>query len=127
MKIPDSLQYTKDHEWISIEDGVATVGITEFAQGELGDIVYVEVETLDEQLQISEVFGTVEAVKTVSDLFMPLSGTIIEFNQTLEDEPELINDDPYGKGWMIKIKLDTSSSETSQLLDAKSYKELIGA
>ncbi|MGB2305053.1 MAG: glycine cleavage system protein GcvH [Flavobacteriaceae bacterium] len=127
MKIPDSLQYTKDHEWISIEDGVATVGITEFAQGELGDIVYVEVETLDEQLQISEVFGTVEAVKTVSDLFMPLSGTIIEFNETLEDEPELINDDPYGKGWMIKIKLDTSSSETSELLDAKSYKELIGA
>lgn len=99
----------------------------EFAQGELGDIVYVEVETLDEQLQISEVFGTVEAVKTVSDLFMPLSGTIIEFNETLEDEPELINDDPYGKGWMIKIKLDTSSIETSELLDAKSYKELIGA
>ena len=127
MKIPDTLQYTKDHEWISIEDGVATVGITEFAQGELGDIVYVEVETLDEQLQISEVFGTVEAVKTVSDLFMPLSGTIIEFNETLEDEPELINDDPYGKGWMIKIKLDTSISETSELLDAKSYKELIGA
>ncbi len=127
MKIPDTLQYTKDHEWISIEDGVATVGITEFAQGELGDIVYVEVETLDEQLQISEVFGTVEAVKTVSDLFMPLSGMIIEFNETLEDEPELINDDPYGKGWMIKIKLDTSSSETSELLDAKSYKELIGA
>ena len=93
----------------------------------MGDIVYVEVETLDEQLQISEVFGTVEAVKTVSDLFMPLSGTIIDFNETLEDEPELINDDPYGKGWMIKIKLDTSSSETSELLDAKSYKELIGA
>ena len=127
MKIPDTLQYTKDHEWISIEDGVATVGITEFAQGELGDIVYVEVETLGEQLQISEVFGTVEAVKTVSDLFMPISGTIIKFNETLEDEPELINDDPYGKGWMIKIKLDTSSSETSELLDAKSYKELIGA
>ena len=127
MKIPDTLQYTKDHEWISIEDGVATVGITEFAQGELGDIVYVEVETLDEQLQISEVFGTVEAVKTVSDLFMPISGTIIKFNETLEDEPELINDDPYGKGWMIKIKLDTSSSETSELLDAKSYKEFIGA
>ena len=127
MKIPDTLQYTKDHEWISIEDGVATVGITEFAQGELGDIVYVEVETLDEQLQISEVFGTVEAVKTVSDLFMPISGTIIDFNEKLEDEPELINDDPYGKGWMIKIKLDTSSIETSELLDAKSYKELIGA
>ncbi|MBA22490.1 MAG: glycine cleavage system protein H [Flavobacteriales bacterium] len=127
MKIPDTLQYTKDHEWISIEDGVATVGITEFAQGELGDIVYVEVETLGEQLQISEVFGTVEAVKTVSDLFMPISGTIIKFNETLEDEPELINDDPYGKGWMIKIKLDTLSTETSELLDAKSYKELIGA
>jgi len=127
MKIPDKLQYTKDHEWISIENGVATVGITEFAQGELGDIVYVEVETLDEQLQISEVFGTVEAVKTVSDLFMPLSGTIIEFNNTLEDEPELINDDPYGKGWMIKIKLDPSSEEASALLDAESYKELIGA
>jgi len=127
MKIPDTLQYTKDHEWISIEDGVATVGITEFAQGELGDIVYVEVETLGEQLQISEVFGTVEAVKTVSDLFMPISGTIIKFNETLEDEPELINDYPYGKGWMIKIKLDTLSTETSELLDAKSYKELIGA
>jgi len=127
MKIPDKLQYTKDHEWISIENGVATVGITEFAQGELGDIVYVEVETLDEQLQISEVFGTVEAVKTVSDLFMPLSGTIIEFNNTLEDEPELINDDPYGKGWMIKIQLDPSSEEASALLDAESYKELIGA
>ena len=127
MKIPDTLQYTKDHEWISIENGIATVGITEFAQGELGDIVYVEVETLDEQLQISEVFGTVEAVKTVSDLFMPLSGTIIEFNATIEDEPELINDDPYGKGWMIKIKLDSSSEETGTLLDAESYKELIGA
>ena len=127
MKIPDTLQYTKDHEWISIENGIATVGITEFAQGELGDIVYVEVETLDEQLQISEVFGTVEAVKTVSDLFMPLSGTIIEFNATIEDEPELINDDPYGKGWMIKIQLDFSSEETGTLLDAESYKELIGA
>jgi len=127
MKIPDTLQYTKDHEWISIENGVATVGITEFAQGELGDIVYVEVETLDEQLQISEVFGTVEAVKTVSDLFMPLSGRIIEFNNTLEDEPELINDDPYGKGWVIKIQLDLLSEESGALLDAESYKELIGA
>ena len=126
MKIPDTLEYTKDHEWISIENGVATVGITEFAQRELGDIVYVEVETLDEQLQISEVFGTVEAVKTVSDLFIPLSGTIIKFNNKLEDEPELINDDPYGKGWMIKIQLDPSSEETSALLDAESYKELIG-
>jgi len=127
MNFPANLQYTKDHEWISIENGVATVGITEFAQGELGDIVYVEVETLDEQLQISEVFGTVEAVKTVSDLFMPLSGRIIEFNNALEDEPELINDDPYGKGWMIKIQLDLLSEESGALLDAESYKELIGA
>ena len=127
MEIKPELKYTKDHEWIKVEGNVATIGITDYAQGELGDIVYVEVETLGEQLQISEVFGTVEAVKTVSDLFMPISGTIIKFNETLEDEPELINDDPYGKGWMIKIKLDTLSTETSELLDAKSYKELIGA
>ena len=127
MNVPNDLKYTKDHEWVKIEGDTATVGVTDFAQGELGDIVYVEVETLGEQLQISEVFGTVEAVKTVSDLFMPISGTIIKFNETLEDEPELINDDPYGKGWMIKIKLDTLSTQTSELLDAKSYKELIGA
>ena len=126
MNTPDTLHYTKDHEWISIEDGIATVGVTDFAQSELGDIVYVEVETLDEQIEISKVFGTVEAVKTVSDLFMPLSGTIIEFNESLEDEPEMVNEDPYGKGWMIKIKLD-NPAEASELLDAAAYKELIGA
>ena len=126
MNTPDTLHYTKDHEWISIEDGIATVGVTDFAQSELGDIVYVEVETLDVQIGISEVFGTVEAVKTVSDLFMPLSGTIIEFNESLEDEPEMVNEDPYGKGWMIKIKLD-NPAEASELLDAAAYKELIGA
>ena len=126
MNTPDTLHYTKDHEWISIEDGIATVGITDFAQSELGDIVYVEVETLDEQIGITEVFGTVEAVKTVSDLFMPLSGTIIEFNESLEDEPEMVNKDPYGKGWMIKIKLD-NPAEASELLEAAAYKELIGA
>ena len=126
MNTPDTLHYTKDHEWISIEDGIATVGVTDFAQSELGDIVYVEVETLDEQIEISKVFGTVEAVKTVSDLFMPLSGTVIEFNESLEDEPEMVNEDPYGKGWMIKIKLD-NPGEASELLDAAAYKELIGA
>tara|TARA_B110000046_G_scaffold122170_1_gene128831 strand:+ start:58 stop:438 length:381 start_codon:yes stop_codon:yes gene_type:complete len=126
MNTPDTLHYTKDHEWISIKDGIATVGVTDFAQSELGDIVYVEVETLDEQIDVSEVFGTVEAVKTVSDLFMPLSGTIIEFNESLEDEPEMVNEDPYGKGWMIKIKLD-NPGEASELLDAAAYKELIGA
>ena len=126
MNTPDTFHYTKDHEWISIEDGIATVGITDFAQSELGDIVYVEVETLDEQIGITEVFGTVEAVKTVSDLFMPLSGTIIEFNESLEDEPEMVNEDPYGKGWMIKIKLD-NPAEASELLEAAAYKELIVA
>jgi glycine cleavage system H protein len=126
MNTPDTLHYTKDHEWISVEDGIATVGITDFAQSELGDIVYVEVETLDEQIGITEVFGTVEAVKTVSDLFMPLSGTIIEFNESLKDEPEMVNEDPYGKGWMIKIKLD-NPAEASELLEAAAYKELIGA
>jgi glycine cleavage system H protein len=126
MNTPANLNYTKDHEWISIEDGIATVGITDFAQGELGDIVYVEVETLDEKLEIAEVFGTVEAVKTVSDLFMPLSGSIIEFNESLEDEPELVNEDPYGKGWMIKIKLD-DAAQVNELLDSSAYNELIGA
>jgi glycine cleavage system H protein len=126
MNTPANLHYTKDHEWISIEDGIATVGITDFAQGELGDIVYVEVETLDEKLEISEVFGTVEAVKTVSDLFMPLSGSIIELNESLEDEPELVNEDPYGKGWMIKIKFD-DAAQVNELLDSSAYNELIGA
>ncbi len=126
MNIPSELKYTKDHEWIRIEGDIATVGITDFAQGELGDIVYVEVETLDETLDKEEVFGTVEAVKTVSDLFLPLSGEIVEFNTDLEDEPEKVNSDPYGAGWMVKIKLN-EPSEIEELLNAEGYKELIGA
>lgn len=126
MNIPAELKYTKDHEWISIDGEVATVGITDFAQGELGDIVYVEVETLDETLEMDEIFGTVEAVKTVSDLFLPLSGEIIEFNKVLEDEPEKVNTDPYGEGWMIKIKI-SDPSQVDKLLSAEAYKELIGA
>ncbi|MGB5171217.1 glycine cleavage system protein GcvH [Eudoraea sp.] len=125
MNIPSELKYTKDHEWIKIEGEIATVGITDFAQGELGDIVYVEVETLDETLDKEEVFGTVEAVKTVSDLFLPLSGEIIEFNNNLEEEPEKVNADPYGEGWMIKLKM-TDPSEISNLLSDQEYKELIG-
>ena len=104
MSVPSDLKYTKDHEWVRIDGDVVTVGITDFAQGELGDIVYVEVETVDETLDKDEVFGTVEAVKTVSDLFLPLSGEIIEFNEALESEPEIVNSDPYGEGWMVKIK-----------------------
>ncbi len=126
MNIPSELKYTKDHEWVRIEDDVATVGITDFAQGELGDIVYVEVETLDETLDQEEVFGTVEAVKTVSDLFLPLSGEIIEFNESLEDTPEIVNSDPYGEGWMIRLKIK-DASEIDQLLSDQEYKELIGA
>jgi len=126
MNIPSELKYTKDHEWISIDGDVATVGITDFAQSELGDIVYVEVETLDETLAKEEVFGTVEAVKTVSDLFQPLSGEIIAFNEALEDAPEKVNSDPYGEGWMVKIKL-SDTSEIEDLLSADTYKELIGA
>ena len=126
MNIPAQLKYTKDHEWISIDGDVATVGITDFAQGELGDIVYVEVETLDETLKVDEIFGTVEAVKTVSDLFLPLSGEIIEFNTALEDEPEKVNTDPYGEGWMIKIKI-SDPSQVDNLLTAEAYKALIGA
>lgn len=125
MNIPAELKYTKDHEWVSVEGDVATVGITDFAQGELGDIVYVEVETLDETLDQEEVFGTVEAVKTVSDLFMPLSGEIVEFNESLETEPEQVNQDPYGAGWMIKIQL-SDTSQLDELLDAEAYKALIG-
>lgn len=126
MNIPSELKYTKDHEWVKIDGDVATVGITDFAQKELGDIVYVEVETLDQTLSKDEVFGTVEAVKTVSDLFLPLSGEIIEFNDSLETEPEKVNSDPYGDGWMIKVKI-SDAAEASQLLDADQYKELIGA
>ncbi|MFV5694630.1 glycine cleavage system protein GcvH [Flavobacterium sp. LB3P122] len=125
MNIPANLKYTKDHEWISIEGDIATVGITDFAQKELGDIVYVEVETLDQTLDKDEVFGTVEAVKTVSDLFIPLSGEIIAFNDKLENTPESVNSDPYGAGWMIKIKI-TNEAEIDSLLSSESYKELIG-
>lgn len=125
MNIPDNLKYTKDHEWIKIEGDIATVGITDFAQSELGDIVYVEVETVDETLDKDEVFGTVEAVKTVSDLYLPLSGEIIEFNEELEDEPEVVNEDPYEKGWMIKLKI-ANQDEVKELMDAKDYKAHIG-
>ena len=126
MNIPSELKYTKDHEWVSIEGDVVTIGITDFAQSELGDIVYVEVETVDETLDIDEIFGTVEAVKTVSDLFLPLSGEIIAFNESLEDEPEKVNSDPYGEGWMIKVKC-SDLSQAENLLSADDYKELIGA
>ncbi|MEO2051879.1 glycine cleavage system protein GcvH [Flagellimonas beolgyonensis] len=126
MNIPSELKYTKDHEWVKIDGDIATVGITDFAQSELGDIVYVEVETLDETLDKEEVFGTVEAVKTVSDLFLPLTGEIVEFNEALEDEPEKVNTDPYGDGWMIKIKI-SDPAEVEDLLSDADYKALIGA
>jgi len=126
MNIPAELKYTKDHEWIRVEDEIITVGITDFAQSELGDIVYVEVETVDETLDAEEIFGTVEAVKTVSDLFLPISGEIIEFNTILEDQPEKVNSDPYGDGWMIKVKY-SDSSQLDGLLSADAYKALIGA
>jgi len=126
MNIPADLKYTKDHEWVLIEGDVATVGITDYAQGELGDIVYIDVETLDEEVEKDEVFGTVEAVKTVSDLFMPLSGEVTELNEELEDEPEMVNTDPYGKGWIIKIKI-SDMSEVEDLLSAEEYKESLSA
>lgn len=126
MNIPANLKYTKDHEWVSIDGDVATVGITDFAQKELGDIVYVEVETLDQTLDKDEVFGTVEAVKTVSDLFLPLSGEIIEFNDDLESNPENVNSDPYGAGWMVKVKI-SNPSEIEELLSSEAYTSLIGA
>ena len=125
MNIPANLKYTKDHEWVSVEGDVATIGITDFAQGELGDIVYVEIETVGETMDQEEVFGSVEAVKTVSDLFMPVSGEIIEFNEGLESNPEAVNKDPYGDGWMIKVKL-SNSSEMDGLLDAAGYQALVG-
>ena len=124
MNIPTHLKYTKDHEWILIKGDIATIGITDFAQGELGDIVYVEIEKVGEIFSKEEVFGTVEAVKTVSDLFMPLTGEIIDINQTLNEKPELVNEDPYGRGWMIKVKLN--SPETTSLLNSEEYKKLIG-
>jgi glycine cleavage system H protein len=126
MNIPAELLYTKDHEWIRIEGDTAIVGITDFAQRELGDIVYVEVETLDQTLDREEVFGTVEAVKTVSDLFLPLSGEVYEFNEALESDPEKVNTDPYGDGWMIKMKI-SDTSQVQDLLSSQAYKELIGA
>lgn len=124
MNVPDNLKYTKDHEWIAIDGDIATIGITDFAQSELGDIVYVEVETVGETMDKDEVFGTVEAVKTVSDLFLPLTGEILEFNEDLEDEPEIVNEEPYEKGWMIKMKI-ANPDEVNELMDAKTYKSHI--
>lgn len=125
MNIPENLKYTKDHEWVRIEGNTAIVGITDFAQGELGDIVFVEIETEDEDLAKEEVFGTIEAVKTVSDLYMPLSGKVVEVNEELDGQPELVNKDPYGGGWMIKVEI-SDPSEMDQLLSADDYKALIG-
>ena len=125
MNIPTNLKYTKDHEWVSVEGEIATIGITDFAQSELGDIVYVEIETEGETIDTEEVFGSVEAVKTVSDLFMPISGEIIEFNPELDANPELVNSDPYGKGWMIKVKMN-NASEVDNLLSANDYENIIG-
>jgi glycine cleavage system H protein len=125
MSIPANLKYTKDHEWVSVEGDVATIGITDFAQSELGDIVYVEIETVGETIEQEEVFGSVEAVKTVSDLFMPVSGEIIEFNEGLEADPEAVNKDAYGAGWMIKVKM-SNPAEVDALLDAAAYQALIG-
>ena len=124
MNIPENLKYTKDHEWVLIENNIATVGITDFAQGELGDIVYVEVDSLDETVASEAVFGTVEAVKTVSDLFAPLSGKIISFNDALTDTPELVNSDPYGQGWMVKIEIE-NRDEIENLLNAKAYASIV--
>jgi glycine cleavage system H protein len=124
MNIPAELKYTKDHEWVRIEGDIATVGITEFAQSELGDIVYVEIETVGETIAQEEIFGSIEAVKTVSDLFMPLSGEILEFNEELDGNPELVNSDPYGAGWMVKVKI-TDTSEIEKLLDSSAYQELV--
>jgi len=126
MNVPSELKYTKDHEWIKIEGDIATIGITDFAQKELGDIVYVDVDTLDDTVEIDAVFGSVEAVKTVSDLFMPLTGEVVEFNESLEDEPEKVNTDPYGDGWMIKVKI-SDMSQVDNLLTVDGYSEIIGA
>jgi glycine cleavage system H protein len=125
MNVPSNLKFTKDHEWIRVEGDIAVIGITDFAQHELGDIVYVEIETVGESLGKEEVFGSVEAVKTVSDLFMPISGEILELNENLEGNPELVNTDPYNEGWMVKVKI-TDASELDSLLDSEGYKELIG-
>ncbi len=125
MNIPANLKYTKDHEWVRVEGDIAIIGVTDFAQSELGDIVYVEIETVGETMDKEEVFGSVEAVKTVSDLFMPVSGEILEFNEALEANPEAVNKDAYGEGWMIKVKL-TDPSEVDSLLDAAGYQALVG-
>jgi len=124
MSIPSNLKYTKDHEWVLVEGDIATVGITDFAQSELGDIVYVEIETVGENVSQEEVFGSIEAVKTVSDLFMPLTGEILEFNEKLDTNPELVNSDPYGDGWMVKVKI-SNNDEISQLLSAEAYGNLV--
>lgn len=124
MNFPENLKYTKDHEWLKLEGEVATIGVTDFAQQELGDIVYVEIETKGKPLQAEEIFGTVEAVKTVSDLFLPVSGTITEVNSLLENEPEKVNADPYGEGWMVKMKVDTPS-DVEQLMSAADYQNLV--
>lgn len=125
MNVPANLKYTKDHEWLRIEGETGYVGVTDFAQGELGDIVFVEIETIGETLKKEEVFGTIEAVKTVSDMFMPVGGEILEMNPAIEETPDVVNKDPYGKGWMIKIKI-TNSSEINDLLSPEKYKSLIG-
>jgi glycine cleavage system H protein len=125
MNIPEGLKYSKEHEWVRMEGDVAVIGITDFAQGELGDIIYVDIETVGESLEANEIFGTVEAVKTVSDLFLPISGEILEFNEKLQDDPELVNTDPYGEGWMIKVK-PADVSEMDTLLDPAAYQALIG-
>lgn len=126
MNIPENLKYTKDHEWIRLEGNVAYVGVTDYAQGELGDIVFIEIETVGETLEKEEVFGTIEAVKTVSDLFMPVSGKVLQLNPSLESNPELVNKDPYGEGWMVQVEIQ-NADEMNQLLTAAQYKELIGA
>ena len=126
MNFPEQIKYTKEHEWISVEGDIATIGITAFAQGELGDIIFIDIETIGKEMSADQVFGTVEAVKTVSDLFLPVSGTILEKNPLLESQPELVNQDPYGNGWMIKMKI-ADASQLNNLMDVQAYKALIGA
>lgn len=126
MNIPENLKYSKEHEWVRVDGDTAYVGITDFAQSELGDIVFVEIDTIGDTIDADEIFGTIEAVKTVSDLFMPVSGEVLELNEKLEDDPELVNTDPYGDGWLIKVKM-TDSSELDHLMDAAAYGEMINA
>lgn len=125
MNTPSELKYTKDHEWVRIDGNTATIGITDFAQGELGDIVFVDVDTVDDELSAGDVFGSVEAVKTVSDLFLPITGTVVEFNSDLESQPELLNTDPYGKGWIIKLEM-AADADMSELITAEQYQESLG-